>query len=206
MNIKLRAAYRLLMVALVITAIISQLLYSQKYGAFDPGNFFSYFTIQSNIIAAIVLAYLAINLLRNKKETRVAGYLRGAATFYMFVTGVITAVLLNGVDLQTGLVWVDTVLHKLFPIVMLLAWVLDPPDVKLKFSKALLWILYPIAYLIYSLIRGSIVGWYPYPFINVATHGLETVLIVSTVIALVAVPFCLLIARLPVLLRKLGSA
>jgi hypothetical protein len=31
------------------------------------------------------------------------------------------------------------------------------------------WLLYPLVYLIYTLVRGAGTGWYPYPFLNPAT-------------------------------------
>jgi hypothetical protein len=39
------------------------------------------------------------------------------------------------------------------------------------------WLLYPAAYLVYSLLRGGLTGWYPYPFLDVPTIGLARVLI-----------------------------
>ena len=31
--------------------------------------------------------------------------------------------------------------------------------------------MFPLLYLVYVLIRGSIIGWYPYPFLNPAQAG-----------------------------------
>jgi len=29
----------------------------------------------------------------------------------------------------------------------------------------------PLVWLAYTLIRGAVVGWYPYPFVDVSVHG-----------------------------------
>lgn len=36
---------------------------------------------------------------------------------------------------------------------------------------AIWWLVYPFVYLVYTLIRGSITGTYPYPFLDVSTIG-----------------------------------
>jgi len=41
----------------------------------------------------------------------------------------------------------------------------------------LAWLLYPLAYLVYTLIRGAQVDWYPYPFLDVSRHGYGGVLL-----------------------------
>jgi hypothetical protein len=52
------------------------------------------------------------------------------------------------------------------PIVVVLDWLISPPHNRLTIRKALVWLIYPLAYCAYSLIRGPIVDWYPYPFLN----------------------------------------
>jgi hypothetical protein len=46
-------------------------------------------------------------------------------------------------------------------------------------------ILWPIAWAIYSLIHGAITKWYPYPFLDVNTHGYVRVIV--NAVAVVAV-------------------
>ena len=58
------------------------------------------------------------------------------------------------------------VLHRLMPVVMALDWLLAPPSRRLAFRQCLWWMIYPLLYLVYSLIRGPIVDWYPYPFLD----------------------------------------
>ncbi len=157
----------------VATLILIAILY-QLILAIDSGvnllNFFSFFTIQSNIIAFFVLISLALSFApKSKTDHAKISYFRGAATLYMTITGLVYFFLLRDVDVQISNQWVNIVLHYLAPAFLLADWILNPPDKEkavITFRKALAWLAYPLLYLVYSLFRGAITGWYPYPFIN----------------------------------------
>ena len=144
--------------------------------SFNPGNFFSFFTIQSNILAAGVL--LAAAVVRPEERTLLFDVLRGAATLYIAITGVVFALLLAGLQesLDTHIVWVDFTVHKLMPIVVAADWLLEPPRRRLPFWAALAWLAYPAAWFAYTLVRGAAEHWYPYPFVDAARLGYGGVL------------------------------
>jgi hypothetical protein len=100
-------------------------------------------------------------------------------TLYITTTGVVFAVLLAGLQesLDTHIAWVDFTVHKLMPVVLVADWLIDPPRHRLSFRIGLAWLLYPLAYLVYTLIRGAQVDWYPYPFLDVSRHGYGGVLL-----------------------------
>ena len=100
--------------------------------------------------------------------SRTAELLRGAAVLYMVTTGIVYGLLLSGYtdELQTATPWVNNVVHRIFPIVLIADWLINPPAVRLTFRDALVWLTFPVAYLVYSLVRGPIVDWYPYPFLD----------------------------------------
>jgi hypothetical protein len=50
-------------------------------------------------------------------------------------------------------------------------WLFFEPHGRVRWRDALLWLLYPVAYLTYTLMRGAAMGGYPYPFLDVATIG-----------------------------------
>lgn len=158
--------YRVAFAALTLLAIVVQLARSTSTG-FSPANFFSFFTIESNLIAAGVLLWGASGDAERRPSSSV-DLIRGAAVLYMSITGVVYGVLLAGYqqELQTTIPWVDTVLHRVIPVVMVADWLIDPPRAAIEFRRALLWLVYPLLYAAYSLIRGPIVGWYPYPFLD----------------------------------------
>jgi hypothetical protein len=127
-------------------------------------NFFSFFTNLSNILGAVVLVYLAV-------RPGTGDLVRGAATTYLAITGIVYNLLLRGEDLGVLKPWINVVLHVVTPIVMLLDWLLDPPGRPVPLRRALWWLAFPLAYVGYSLIRGAVVHWYPYPFLNPAHPG-----------------------------------
>lgn len=144
--------------------------------AFSEGNFFSFFTIQSNIFAATMLVMTAL-VRRDERSSRFDA-VRGAATFYITITFVVFALFLSGLqeDLDTHIAFVNFVVHYLGPVVLLVDWFLDPPRHRLGLRVAALWLTYPAAWFAYTLVRGSAVDWYPYPFVDVTRHGYGRVL------------------------------
>jgi hypothetical protein len=169
--------YRLVTAAVVAAAVITQLVYgTQTIDGFSAANFFSFFTIESNIIGAAVFGITGIAALKKRSVERLA-YVRGGATLYMTITGIVYVLLLSNADVQTPLPWVNLTLHYIFPVIIMIDWLLDNPVQSIRFKKALIWLVFPLLYGAYSLIRGASTGWYPYPFLNVDVIGLTDVLV-----------------------------
>jgi hypothetical protein len=183
-NKSIRIGCKLFFGLLGLISVVLEILTLMDRGTFNPGNFFSFFTIQSNIFAALVFIASAVLLLRGRGLERMQ-LLRGAATLYMTITGVVFAVLLSGQDASklTAVPWDNVVLHYLVPLAVILDWLLDPPKKRLAPERALWWLAYPILYLLYSLVRGPLVEWYPYPFLDPANNGYAGVAAVAVAVA-----------------------
>ena len=162
----------------VLAAVAMAYQFAKLNGSpsFSAGNFFSFFTIQSNILAATMLVLTA--LIRRDERSRLFDAVRGAATFYIAITGVVFALLLSGLqeDLDTHIAFVNFVVHYLLPVVVVVDWFLDPPRHRLGLRVSLAWLAYPLVWFAYTLVRGSSTGWYPYPFVDVIEHGYGGVL------------------------------
>ena len=139
---------------------------------FSAVNFFSYFTIESNLFAAAVLLAGAVRP-RGRRPTPAADLVRGAAVLYLATTGVVYRVLLaESVDeSDAALAWADAVVHRVMPLVVVGDWLIDPPRTRLTRRHALVWLAYPVAFVAYSLVRGRMVAWYPYPFLDPEEAG-----------------------------------
>ena len=161
------AAFRLGFAALALAAIVVQFRLGTDRAGFSPVNFVSFFTIQSNLLAIAALTITGARALRGRPSEPVL--LRALATFCMTTTGIVYVTLLRGLEdsLQTPVPWINAVLHYVMPVVVFLDWVLDRPRPPLPFSRALVVLVYPIAWVVYSLVRGAVVDWYPYPFLDV---------------------------------------
>lgn len=192
-NKKFLISYKLLFALLGFAAIITEIAVVVERGTFDPANFFSFFTIQTNILVFITLILSSLAVAAGKTQ-KWLDILRSSVAVYILVVGIGFAVLLSGlegVDL-TAVPWDNTVLHYIIPIALLVDFLIDRPTRKIKFRTGLLWIIYPIAYVAYSLIRGAIVGWYPYPFLNPEVKGFGAVAV--TVLGLVVLGVLLILA------------
>lgn len=154
---------------------------------FSVANYFSYFTIQSNVLAVIVLLVGAVRDPRDRRWQAI----RGATALYLLITGVVYAVLLAKVDVMLTDKWINDVLHRILPIVVVLDWILVPATLSITRTLVGAWLIYPAGYGAYTLIRGAIVDWYPYPFLDPREQGYISLIIglviLSGVFALLAV-------------------
>ena len=180
----LAIGYKLTFALLGFSAVVTEIATLVERNHFNPFNFFSYFTIQSNIFAFVMLIVSALAVASNKRSSKL-NLLRGAATLYMVITGIVFAVLLAGVEgsILTAVPWDNLVLHYIMPVVLLIDWLVDKPSKAITFKRSFVWLIYPISYVIYSLDRGQLVNWYPYPFLNPKTNGFSGVFLTAVGIA-----------------------
>jgi hypothetical protein len=143
-------------------------------------DFFSFFTFESSLFAAAIFLLGGISVLRGPTVSRLAVW-RGAATVYMTITGIVYTILLRGPD-PTAVPWANDLLHYIFPIIFLADWFIDTPRLRITFKQGLIWVIYPLVYLAYTLMRGAYTHWYPYPFIDPITQGYAGVIRMSLII------------------------
>lgn len=158
---------------LVFFAIAYQAWTLFDAGFFRPLRYFAFFTILSNLFGAAV--FLALALRRGRTRTRTFDFLRGAAVVYLMVTLVVVLVLLSGAELQVAVPWVDLLVHRVFPIIVLIDWLIDPPSNDMRVRDVLWWLAFPIVWLVVTLVRGAADNWYPYPFLDPANGGYRSV-------------------------------
>ncbi len=131
--------------------------------------FFSYFTVLSNITISAIFLYFGFSGVR--KTSKTLDWIYGAAVLYMTITGIIYwSILVNAHSLALD-PWVNLTLHGVMPIASFLGWVLFPSGKKLEYKIVLQWLVFPVIFSAYTLIRGPFVHWYPYPFLNPVTSG-----------------------------------
>jgi hypothetical protein len=144
-------------------------------------RFFSYLTIWFNILIAGTCFLLAVNPLRDGRVWRA---LRLDGLVIGVVGGVVHWFLLRPLLSLRGLDYLaDKLLHVVVPLMALIGWILFGPRRRLDRLDLLTFLVVPVVWLAYTLIRGAMVGWYPYPFIDVAVHGYAAVSTTCLVIA-----------------------
>jgi hypothetical protein len=192
-------ALRLLLAAASLAGVVTQFVIAVRTD-FGLVNFFSYFTTLSNLFASVVFIVGAVRLLRGTAGGATAEAVRGASVVYLAFVGIVFNTLLAGADLGGLLPWVNVVHHMLLPLAVVVDWMLVPPRHRLSLRVALLWVVVPVAYTAYSLVRGAAVGFYCYPFFDPAAVGGYGGVALYCVVLLAA------FAVLAVLVRAAGNA
>ncbi len=160
----------------------------------------SFFTIQSNLLCGFVSVQLAVDPSRDGRGRRA---LRLAALFGITVTGIVYSTVLARIHEPDGAAetFVNDVVHYVVPVMMVLGWLLFGPRPRIDRATVLGSAVFPVAWMGYTMMRGAIWGWYPYPFLDVTTHGYARVavnaVLVLVVLAVVAGVFALGDALLP---------
>ncbi|HEV7811313.1 MAG TPA: Pr6Pr family membrane protein [Candidatus Limnocylindrales bacterium] len=167
------AIFRGVVAIVVLAAIAYQAKVIIDTGLFRPLRFFAFFTILSNLFGAVVWLSLAARWRRPR--TRTDDLLRGAATLYLVVTFVVVVLLLQGAELSLSNRIVDFVVHKMFPLLVVIDWIVDPPETDLRMRDVAIWLIFPLIWLALTLIRGAVDTWYPYPFLDPDSGGYRSV-------------------------------
>jgi uncharacterized membrane protein len=136
----------------------------------------SFFTVQSNILSGLVSAQLAVNPSRDGTLWRIA---RLDALFGIAVTGIVYSTVLARIHEPHG--WEQTssnaIVHYVVPLTMVIGWLLFGPRPRISAAVVRWSLAWPVAWLGYTLIRGEIWHWYPYPFVDAASEGYARVVV-----------------------------
>jgi hypothetical protein len=139
-------------------------------------TYLGYFTILTNILVGLAFTapFLApTNTLRSFFERQAV---RAAIALYILVVMVVYWAVLAQIHHPVGLSAVANVgLHLVVPVLYILDWLVFAPKDKMSFKRIPLWVIYPMVYGIYTIIRGALSGVYPYPFLNVTELGIGQV-------------------------------
>ena len=163
----------------LIIAIIWQVTDRVANNNFRPGEYFAYFTIHTSMIAAVVLTVAAIRELQGKADTKALTIARLSVSTYAIVVAVVYNALLRGTkvlpgDPDYGYDWPvlpNEILHVWAPILIVLDFALTITVTKLKFKQIFWTLLFPLAWLIFTILRGLNTDWWAYWFLNPNEDG-----------------------------------
>jgi len=127
-------------------------------------RFFSYFTTQSVLLVVVTSFTLARHVDRDGRWWRVA---RLDTLAGITITGLVHWFLLHPLDNFHGWQWAsDTLTHIVVPILAVSCWLLFEPRRRNSLRVVLAGLIWPLAWLLYTLVVGGITGWYPYFFLD----------------------------------------
>jgi hypothetical protein len=204
--IAMRLAVALGLVGSVIWQVSDRLL----NGVFRPTEYFAYFTIHTSLIAAVVLTVTAVRDLQGKADTKALTIARLSVSTYAIVVAVVYNALLRGTEVlptdpDYGYVWPvlpNEILHVWAPIFIVLDFALTKTKTQLKFKQIFWVLLFPLAWLVFTIIRGLATDWWAYWFLN---PNLEAGVTGVVTFILAIVVFMLVSASISLGLNKLST-
>ncbi|MFE9449039.1 Pr6Pr family membrane protein [Streptomyces sp. NPDC006739] len=182
----LTAAFRLLTALTAAAGIALELLLG------SPSRTLSYFSVQSNALLALVMLVSAHRAWRARRPLPAA--LTGAALLYAVIAALVYHLLLAHTTPPFAMTEAVTapprwharwtalqILHTAVPTAAVLDWLLLTNPTRLHLRQTATWLLYPLAYLAFSLTRAEFLlpgtpPHYLYPFLDVDQHGYRSVL------------------------------
>lgn len=169
--------------ALGIAALVLQLYLLLRLSVAKGGSstaaiveFFSYFTILSNLLA--VLAYLGSLLNRGRGAASFFARpgVKTAIALYIAVVGLVYVIVLRVLWNPEGLAKLaDVALHYVTPVYFLLYWAVFVDKSRLAYAEIPRWLILPVVYAVYAIVRGAVTGAFPYPFLDYPKLGLTRV-------------------------------
>ncbi len=184
-------------------ALAQEVIVRWQRDELDLVNLWSHFTYQSTLTAVVALLASTITIWKGV-ESRSIDLLRGAATLYMIVTGVVYAVLLNNAD--PAVMFDHHVMHQVIPIFMVVSWFWwHRPAWRIPYATTTTWLIYPLVYAVYVLaIYGNVTGDYIYSFLDPADGEELSVLRMIVLLTLAAAVASWIMAHLP--LRRVARS
>ncbi|MGB6176865.1 MAG: Pr6Pr family membrane protein [Methylocella sp.] len=139
-------------------------------------DYFSFFTIETNLLVALVLTIFCARPQAEQFLTRPS--VKSALVVYIIIVGGVYAVLLRNLWHPHGLrLLADVALHDAIPFLYPFYWLAFLRKGSLRWSDPAWWLVYPVLYFLYSMLRGAAFGTYLYPFFDVARLGFAQVLV-----------------------------
>ncbi len=158
-------------------------------------NSLSFFTNLSNLFVSVYLLLLAVTILGLKRTKKIAfnPYVQSVLTLYILITGIVYCFILRPFIHFENLVWMKGVKslnlsvnislfqHIFVPLFMLFLFFIPFSQRKIDKSFLSLGLVFPSAYLVFSLLRGFLgekqlfsiengvkvyERWFPYPFMQ----------------------------------------
>lgn len=134
-------------------------------------RYFTFFTILTNLLAALMFTAITLSY-KWPRSWLVVPSTVTAITAYMTVVGIIYNLVLRGnIELHGLNAILNESLHVILPIATLIFWLIFVPKNELRWRSAFVWLIYPLAYIIWVIVFGACTGFYPYPFTDVTALG-----------------------------------
>jgi hypothetical protein len=195
---------RLSAAALCLISLIHRMAWGLASHSIGSQNFFAYLTNQSNIAFVILLCIGGIIALRRPRDPRWLTVTLALVLTWTITAGFVFAILVWQADLRgirIDVPWSDQVLHFWLPACTVAAWALAPGHRSVPWRVIPATLIYPLVYGVFTMIRGPLIGWYPYYFLDLRQVSGPSEFVASVAIALgsfvLVATILVLISRMP---------
>lgn len=160
---------RLVMAVACAVSLVHRQLWGLSSQTIAGQNFFAYLTIQSNIAFLALALVGGVVALRRDEDPGWLTDIRTAVLSWTITAGLVFALLVwqagvRGVPMTVP--WSDVVLHFVLPVFSIAGWIVGPGRRRARWRLIALVVAYPIVWGLFTLWRGSRIGWYPYYFLD----------------------------------------
>ncbi|WP_194637379.1 Pr6Pr family membrane protein [Agreia pratensis] len=152
-----------------IVALVGDFQYILGFSSFSTVNYFTYFTNQSNAAGVVVLAIGAWLSFRRPTDPGWLMTARMLTATFTIISGIVFGLIVSQAgDYNYRIVvpWSSQLLHFWIPSYVIVDWVVAPGRTRIPWRRLWLVLIYPLVWGGFTMIRGSIVGWYPYFFLD----------------------------------------
>jgi len=155
--------------------------------------YLSFFTILTNIGAVLVHASLRSPSGYAWFPAFAGARMRAGVAVAISLVFIVYATVLARLWAPEGLFLLcDILLHYVTPALFVLWWLIAGADGTARWRDISWWIIYPLAYLAYALIRAPFAGEVPYPFLDVAKNGAASVALSALAVTGLFLVLCIL--------------
>lgn len=166
-------------------------------------RYFGFFTILTNLLVAVSVTMVYRTGISAKGPFLTRPKTLTATAVYITVVGLIYNLILRFQWVPQGLAkLVDELLHSVVPVLFILFWLKFVPRQTIQWKNIPAWLIYPLLYLGYTLVRGSFANWYPYPFIDVSKLGYSKALVNSGMVTVVFIFIAALFTGIAKMMQK----
>jgi len=157
--------------ALGLDAILIQYMFFEEssYPFLNGLQTFKYFTLQSNLI---VFLYFLILYSRIFEHNKLFNKLFGGVVVYITITFIVYSIFIEPFVSPQGFAFIGSLLNHYVTPILVIAFISKyKGDYTFSYKDIKIWIIYPLVYLIFLVILGSISNNYLYPFFQVEDVG-----------------------------------
>lgn len=178
---------RLATAAVCIAALVHRMLWGMGSQTMAGSNFFAYLTIQSNTAFAVLAVVAGVVALRREEDPAWLTTARALVLSWTITAGLAFALIVwqageHGIPITVP--WSDVVLHFVLPAWAVVAWVFGPGRREASWRVVPFVLLYPVAWGVFTIWRGTVIGWYPYYFLDLRQVSGVGEMVISCALAL----------------------